>query len=96
MIQLRPYFTHNTERKLQFLIFYNNTARYRNFRTTYLDQHLVDEPVPHIGGAHIWQARGEELVFLYFMPWYFQTPNNNWMQVFKENIEPLADFVNNG
>lgn len=96
MIQLRPYNAWNRQIKRNFLTFYLNKSRYRCFRPTYYLKSLCGDAVPVIGGTYDRQARGEELVHLYLMPAYFQTPSSSWQAVFLKNVLSISHFVRLG
>lgn len=96
MIQLRPYNAWNRQIKRNFLTLYTNKARYRCFRPTYYKKSLCGDAVPVIGGTYDRQARGEELVYLYLMPGYFQTPPVSWLDAFVRNVLAISFFVQNG
>lgn len=95
MIQLRPYFQYNREFKRNYLTFYEQYTSYRCFRTTFYGEHICSKTPPNVGG-YVWQVRGEELVFQYLMPWYFETPGQRWQKYFVEMGQRLKFYLLNG
>lgn len=95
MIQLRPSEQNNHVYKRSFLTFYENNSSYRCFHSVYLGKHLCGDPAPLLGAGE-WQVRGDEFMFLYLMPWYFQTPLELWLGRYEDMGKRYKHFLYDG
>lgn len=95
MMQLRPYDEYNRLYKKNFMTYYENHSQYRCFRSVYTMKHTCSDSVPGVSGTH-WQVRGDEFIFLYLMPWYFETPSQRWIAAFQDMGARYKYFLYHG
>lgn len=95
MIQLRPSGDGANKLRRSFLTFYENKSSYRCFQSVYLGKHLCGDATPKLGKSR-WHVRGDELVFLYIMPWYFQTPGQFREKIYEDMGKRYKYFLLNG